>query len=373
MKTLCSLMAILILPNACSAQHGVYFDCHRPDPDNPTHLHHPHVDGVFLRWNWSTLEPARGQYAFSQIERDIAPWVKAGKKVLFGVKLAGQHNRNTPDWVYDEVDRIEFLRSGKNARVSVPKYWDARFLPAVSGLVHALGRRYGNDKRIEAVMIGVGHLGFLTAAPNAGGSKAFLSAGWTPQVWKQYSFGMIELYRRAFVKKPLFLRGSDLVLRIPKPAKYGFRNSRPFFNDVRDEILMTAATKYGVGVGCNGLEADSREFLATGIPALYAKLAAGARDGRYSLELSDDWPLWVHPGRRRRAKVDRGKDNEFFKRSLENAVGGVRGIPRLNTSWIKLLETDLDCTDPKHPDYQKDCEEKLIWFKQQLAAGSRSR
>ena len=368
MKALFSLIAVLIVPAACYAQHGVYFDYHQPDPENPIHLHHPHLDGVFLRWNWSTLEPKRGTYDFSQIERDIAPWAKAGKKVLIGVKLAGQHNKSTPAWVYREVDGIEFTRSGKGSRVSVPKYWDARFLPTVSGLVNALGKRYAGDERIEAVMIGVGHLGFLTAAPNSGGSKAFLAAGWTPRVWKDYSFNTIELYRRAFGKKPLFLRGSDLVLRIPKPAKYGFRGSRPFFNDVRDEILLTAATKYGVGVGCNGLEADSREFFATGIPTLYARLAAGARAGRYSLELSDDWPLWVNPDRRGRAKVDRGKDNESFKRSLENAIGGVRGIPRLNTSWIKLLETDLDCTDPKHEDYQKDCEQKLIWFKQQLVA-----
>jgi hypothetical protein len=248
----------------------------------------------------------------------------------------------------------------------VPKYWDERFLPTISGLVQALGQKYADDPRIEAVMIGVGHLGFLTAAPNTGGSKAFLAAGWTPERWKSYSFGLFEAYRRAFPAKPLFVRGSDLVLRAPEPARVGFARSRPFFNDVRDEILRTAAEKYGIGVGANGLNADRREFLATGLPALFEQLGSGAKAGKYRLELSDDWPLWVEPARRTAASVDRGKDNNYFVRSLENAVGGTNGLPRTNVSWIKLLETDLNCTDPQHPSYQPECERALLRFKQQL-------
>lgn len=358
------------LSQSVLAQQGVYFDCHKPDPHNPPHLRHPHVDGVFLRFTWADLEPEPGEFDFSVIERDVAPWVSAGKKVLIGIKPAGQHNRSTPQWVSKSIPSIPYIRKGKNSRVSVPKYWDAEFLPAARGLIHALGKRYDGDQRIEAVMVGVGHLGFLTAAPNAGGAEAFLAAGWTPERWKTYTFGLLETYKQAFPSKPLFIRGSDLLLRIPEPARFGFPQSKPFFNDVRDEILLTAATRYGVGVGMNGLESDAQEFLRTGVPHLYAHLAEVARSGRVRLELSDDWPIWVDAQRRRVSSVDRGKDGDYFTRALENAIGGVRGIPRTNISWIKLLEPDLDCTDPKHPQYDPECEQALLRLKRELLRGN---
>lgn len=361
-------MLVLAAPATCDAQYGVYFDAHQPDPDSPAHLHHPHVDGVFLRWEWAELEPHPGRYEFQIIERDVAPWAKAGKKVLIGIKPAGQHNRSTPGWVYDRVPPIRFTRSGKGTKVSVPTYWDGQFLPAMSGLVEALGRTYGEDPRIEAVMVGVGHLGFLTAAPNSGGSKAFLAAGWTPDRWKTYTFGVIEEYRRSFPGKPLFLRASDLVLRVPEPARLGFAGSRPYFNDLRDQILRTAAEKYGIGIGANGLSADRREFLATGLPKLFEELGPGARAGKYRLELSDDWPLWVAPDRRTAATVDRHKDNAWFVQSLENAIGGSHAIPRTHVGWIKLLESDLNSTDPQHPDYQPECERALKRLKERLLA-----
>jgi len=360
------LCAMALARPGAMAQYGIYFDYHEPDTSSPKHIDHPHVDGVLLRWSWAQIEPEKAKYDFSPIERDIAPWVKAGKKVLVGFPLAGQHGVETPEWAYGGVERIDFIRTGKETSVSVPKYWDPRFVPLVSGMVRALGARYDKDPRIEAVMIGAGHIGFLTAAPNKGGAEAFLKAGWTPQRWKDYAQAMIRLYREAFPSKPLFMRGESLVVRARDPGKIGFPKSHPNFTDVRDEILYEAATRYGVGVGCNGLEASVNGFLATGIPALYERLASGALEGRYRLELADDWPLWVNAKRRAESSISRRSDNENFKRCLDNAVGAAPGLPRLPIGWMKMLETDLDCTNPKHPDYQKDCEEKLVWLKKQL-------
>ena len=68
----------------------------------------------------------------------------------------------------------------------------------------------------------------------------------------------------------------------------------------------------------------------------------------------------------KRHGVNAGKDNAYFKRSLENAIGGVRGIPTTNISFMKMLADDLNCTNPNSPHYQPDCEEKLVWFKSKL-------
>jgi len=359
-------LILLGLVKPVAAQYGIYFDYHNPSGDSPKHLDHPHLDGVLLRWSWAQLEPQQGRYDFSAVERDITPWAKANKKVLIGVPLAGQQRGVTPDWVFDELPAIDFIRTGKNTRVKVPQYWHEKFLPTVSGLVRALGKTYARDPRIEGVMIGVGHIGFLTAAPNKGGAEAFLKAGWTPEAWKQYARDMIGLYREAFPGKPLILRGSELILRTPDPAAAGFPQSRPFFNDVQEEILTEAATKYGISVGGNGLNGDPAKFLATGIPSLFARLAAGASNGCYRLEVSDDWPLWVNARRRAKSSVDAKADTAYFQKCLENALGANPPLPRLPVSWIKMLETDLDCTNPHHPDFQPDCEKKLLWFKRQL-------
>lgn len=348
------------------AQYGIYFDAHRKDLTNPPrHLHHPHVDGVLLRFSWAELEPRRGKFRFDIVEQRIAPWVKARKKVIVGISLTAQREGFTPDWVFARCPAVNFIRTGKNAPVRQIKCWDPAFLPLTEGLITAFGKRYCDDRRIEAVMIGVGHLGFLTAAPNAGGARAFIENGWTPKLWTEYALKLTERYRRAFPDKPLLLRGSPLILRARRPEKVGFPGYKPFFTGVRDDILLRAAKEYDVSIGANGLEADAAKFLETGIPNLLVKLAPGALAGKYRLELSDDWPLWVPPEKRRR-RINRGKDNAHFKTCLENAIGGVRGIPPTHISFMKMLADDLNCTDPKNRYYQRDCEAKLRWFKSKL-------
>ena len=361
------LTACFACPTFSPAQSGVYLELHRRDEMPPPHVNHPLVDGVIIGWPWAELEPRKGQFNFAIIDRAIAPWIRAGKKVMINVDPAGQGEKPfTPDWVLKSVPVVEFDRKNKDFEVAIPKYWDPAFLPTMKPLVQALGKKYGRDAHIEAVMVGVAHLGFLTAAPNEGGGKAFLDAGWTPQKWKDYAFSVIELYKTEFPGKPLFVRGSSMVVRAPNPGKMGFPRSTQHFNDVRDDILLAAATKYGVGVACNGLEADVAKLEKSGLADLYKKLAPLAASGKISLELSDDWPIWVNAKRRETSVIDKGKDNQYYAAALENSIGGVRGLPKTNVTWIKLFETDLDCCDPKSRDYQPECAEKLKWYKSQL-------
>lgn len=357
---------LLASPSATArAQYGIYFDDHRRGANvAPKYVDHPQVDGVMLRFRWAELEPVRGQHNFDLIERRIEPWVQAGKKAVIGVMWTAPRRDFTPQWVLDQTPVIRFTHSSKGRDIQQAKCWDPVFRRLARGLIDALGARYEGDDRIEAVLVGVGHIGFITAAPNAAGAAAFIEQGWTPALWTDYALAMAAAHRRAFPSKPLILRGSSLLLRMRQPAKAGFHGHLPHFIDVRDEILLQAARKYRTGIGANGLEADPAAFLATGLPDLFARLAAGAERGAYSLELSDDWPIWAPPDLRR--GVNRRKDNAHFIACLENAVGGSSGIPLTRVSFMKLLDTDLLCTYPSSPHYQAACAEKLRWFRSRL-------
>lgn len=355
-------MCCLFLPCVTYAQHGVYFDYHKPSADNPQHINHPHVDGVFLRFSWKELEPEKGQYDFQKIETMIAPWVESGRRVILGVKPAGQQNNDTPDWVYDEVPAITYERKG--IEVKVPMYWHEGYQDAYKGLVIELGKKYNYDNRIDGFLVGVAHLGFVTACPNKAGSFAFLDAGWTPRDWQIHVFDTIRLYKRHLDRKFLFINGSELILKIKDPAAEGFSDSERYFVDLRDRIFSLMVNKHRRSVSSNGLSADADTFLATGIPALYDSFRTKATKGIVSLAVHDDWPLWVPADQR--TGVNEGKDNSYFVTALENAIGGVRGIPKTNVVWMKLLDTDLQCTDPSHPNYQPECEAALLQFKNRL-------
>lgn len=353
---------LCLLPNAAEAQHGVFFDYHNPTATNPAHINHPHVDGVFLRFAWSDLESEKGVYNFDAVETMIRPWVAAGRRVILGVKPAGQHNQNTPDWVYENVPAIEYFRKGVNVRI--PRYWDENYPALYGGLIKQLGRRYDNDDRIEAVMVGVAHLGFITACPNKGGSIAFMEAGWTPDRWRQHVLRTIRKYKRHFTNKPLFVQGSELILKVPKPGDFGFPESQRYFAELRDLIFTRAVNRYTIGVAGNGLSADRSEFMATGIPALFHSFSEPATTGIVALAVHDDWPLWVPADRRQ--GVNGGKDNAYFISCLQNAIGGVGAIPNTNVAWIKMLDSDLSCTNPTHANYQPECESALVAFKAEL-------
>lgn len=376
----CWVGVALAGPEIVQAQYGVYYDEHggasisRRD-GNRDMTQHPYVDGVLLRFRWADLEPESGRFDFTIIDSRVKPWAQANKKVIIGVGFAGQRRDYTPDWVKPLVPQIKYVRSGKGFDVTQAKSWDPKFLQALTPLVRALGRRYASDPAIGGVMVGGGHIGFITAVPDKNGSQAYLAAGWTPDLWIKYNTDLGRLFREAFPDKPLIVRGSDVILSSRDPARDGFPGHKPRFIDVRDTILLEAASKYNASIGCNGLAADPERFKGTGIPAMMEKLAPGAQAGKYQLEISDDWPIWVPPGERR--GVNAGKDNTYFKTCLENAIGGVRGIPKTNVSFIKMLASDLECTDPRSKNYQADCAEKLKWFKSQLlkpprAAGGRS-
>jgi len=68
---------------------------------NATILERPDIAGVQVVYNWRRLEPAEGQYDFSQIEADLAAAQKLGKQLVIQVqdRFFSLKSRNIPDYV----------------------------------------------------------------------------------------------------------------------------------------------------------------------------------------------------------------------------------------------------------------------------------
>lgn len=349
---------------------GIYFDYHGMSPeDNKRFLDHPLVDGVLCRISWKEVEPEPGQYNFEKLDLTIKPWIETGKGVALGISLAGQHNENTPEWVYEKVTPVAYER--KSISVKVPRYWDQDFLPVVEGLIRAFGRRYNGDSSINAVLVGPAHIGFLTAMPNSDGAKAFVEAGWTPDNYKNYVYGLTELYARMFPNTHLWMRGANMLIKISKPQEYGFQGA-PGFTDLRDEILTHVAAAYNCTVGFNALEADRRAYHMTGVPEFLHRLGQRVKEGLHGLEVSDDWPMWLNRERRMKSAppANRLSDqtdqtmNEYFASCMKNAVGGASGIPESNITLMKLLSSDLEPSLPGHPNFQQEVFDATAWVRE---------
>jgi hypothetical protein len=102
----------------------------------------PAAAGVYIRLVWSVVEPRRGQYDFTLLDRELDRAVAAGKRVSLSV-IAGGH---APAWLAAEgipTLRFDIGRGGANracitTEMGVP--WDAGYQAAFAELWTALAR-----------------------------------------------------------------------------------------------------------------------------------------------------------------------------------------------------------------------------------------
>jgi hypothetical protein len=165
-----------VLCGVASAQYGLYV-VGTPDstPEVPAAVEaKPYVDGVLLRYTWANLEPAEGQFAWSELDNEIQTAASLGKKVSFAIG-AGYF---TPAWVYTAGARsFSFIWSGASGpplpctSQQIPIPWDSVYSAKWSAFVSALGQRYDGNSAVSWVHVaGVNSLTDETFLPLAQGS-----------------------------------------------------------------------------------------------------------------------------------------------------------------------------------------------------------
>ncbi len=114
---------------------------------------------VYKRYSWRELEPARGQYDFTNtIEKDAQRAATQGKKFAFGIVAlssspASGDNVDVPNDLIQDMPLGFYFAKAAGGRVYVPDWNDSDFIARNNALIAALAVRYDGDPRIAWVDI----------------------------------------------------------------------------------------------------------------------------------------------------------------------------------------------------------------------------
>lgn len=114
----------------------------------------------YMRYDWSSIEPAEGVYNWSAIDNALNAWKAHGKQFAFGVMNANSSDWDipyiTPQWVF--ADGAAYILShtfdnvsGKTGIEYVPVWSDPIFQQKVKGFLTALAQRYDNNPSIAYI------------------------------------------------------------------------------------------------------------------------------------------------------------------------------------------------------------------------------
>ena len=106
-------------------------------------------------FGWRDLEPEKGSYNWSHLERYWGSVSQTGKRVGFRVaaEIPGSGQNDTPQWLIDQgVAMRPYSIDGENG--FAPDWDDPKFLAAHHDFIMALGAKYDQDPRVAWIDIG---------------------------------------------------------------------------------------------------------------------------------------------------------------------------------------------------------------------------
>lgn len=120
--------------------------------DNPAPAANPHLLGALFTIYWSDVEAREGVFDWSGLDRRIAVWTTAGKKVALRImwsasgtwpEPAAKHP--TPQFVLDAG--AVTVRS-ESSRTDVPLVWDPVYRRAASRFLREVARKFDGDPNV---------------------------------------------------------------------------------------------------------------------------------------------------------------------------------------------------------------------------------
>lgn len=145
-------------PSASSNQRHtggglLYFASYR-ERDNPAAVQNRHIVGPLFTIYWSDVEPQQGKFAWEALDRQTAPWLKAGKKVAVRIMWVSSGNweepaadRPTPAWVVEQGARTAVAE--KTARKTyIPLVWDPIYRQHSQAFLAEVARKFDGDPNI---------------------------------------------------------------------------------------------------------------------------------------------------------------------------------------------------------------------------------
>lgn len=134
----------------------------------------------YIRYGWRALEPSKGQYDFSQIERDLATARSMGSTFAFRVMAVNGFSSpvELPEYLRQEVGGAYCSYNGQT--VWVPNWNHPVFIERSRALVQALGARFNGERWLAYYDLGLyghwgeWHTGGLCTAPGSMETKRAL-------------------------------------------------------------------------------------------------------------------------------------------------------------------------------------------------------
>jgi hypothetical protein len=167
----------------------------------------PYLTGVDLVYYWSQIEQEKGVFDWSQIQRDMAPWIAAGKKVILRVSTSGAASWDppysgdgTPAWVY-----ADGARAVTDNGETIPVYWDQAYLTDYRSFVQSFAAEFDGNPDVAFLQAGIG-MGAETLPEtnaSAAGVAAWESDGYTDPLWLSTVQTIASFYTSAFRVTPV--------------------------------------------------------------------------------------------------------------------------------------------------------------------------
>ena len=136
----------------------------------------PGCSVVYLRIQWSTLEPEEGVFNWALLDTPAQRWIARGGKVAFRISCSEhQDRRATPEWVEKagaKGIRWNLLKGpAPDGRYWDPDYLDPVFLEKLDNFLRAFAERYDGNPNVAFVdvgsygLYGEGHTQFSSKIP----------------------------------------------------------------------------------------------------------------------------------------------------------------------------------------------------------------
>jgi hypothetical protein len=268
-----------------AAPHGLFVLSPPSGPNSPEYnltvsylLNNPAVCGADFFVTWSSIDNgpnATPRYNWTSVDREIQPWVQAGKEVNL-IVWAVAYNAGpsaTPAYVLQQSSTVQCIQANGSESAVTPIYWEGPFRVDYEGFMSAVVQHFGSNPSIGYLRFGVGTGGEDIVVPNAN-SPACLSQlqsyGFTDQVWLNYTFSVLDAERSLNASKQLMTS----INYVPGGA------------DAAPDQVAARAVADGIGFGYQGARASDISSYQSGQPcgadwcALFGQYA-----GRVPLEL----------------------------------------------------------------------------------------
>ncbi len=136
-------------------KHFVYFARDRESIIDHPLLSHDRFEGAQIMYSWKDLEPRKGVYIFSSIQKDYEYLKKHGKKLFIQIQDAtfNRKYKAVPSYLiseeYDGGITLQYNEKGKEPDGWVAKRWNTKVRERFALFLNALGKEF--DGKIEGI------------------------------------------------------------------------------------------------------------------------------------------------------------------------------------------------------------------------------